>query len=369
MRGSARRIGVMVRKEFLQIFRDPRLRRVLFIVPVIQLLVFGYAVSTDIRHSDTFVVDLDGSAEARRLVEVLTSSGYFDVTRRSRRPRELVRALDHGDVVLGVVIPTGYADDLAHGRAQVQLLVDGTNSNVATVVLGYAERIVTGHGVAVAEDAPLPPIELRDRAWFNPDLDSRDYNVPAVIGVLILLICFMLTALAIVRERELGTLEQLMVSPLRAFELVAGKALPFALIGMVDLAVVTLIAVAWFRVPFAGSPLLLFGSSLLFLLSGLGLGLFISTVSRTQQEAFMASYLIFFPAIMLSGFMFPVSSMPALFRWISLVNPLRHFLEIVRGIFLKGVGLAELWPQHLALAAIGLAVLSVAAARFEKRVG
>lgn len=369
MTGALRRIGVVVRKEFLQLFRDPRMRRVLFVVPVVQLLVFGYAVSTDIRHSATFVVDLDGTAEARRLIEVLGSSGYFDVVARSRRPGDLVRALDHGEVVLGVVVPAGFADDLARGEAEVQLLVDGTNSNVATVVLGYAERIVNGHGVAVAGGGLEPPIDLRDRAWFNPDLDSRDYNVPAVIGVLILLICFMLTALAIVREREIGTLEQLMVSPLRPLELVAGKAIPFALIGLVDLAIVTLLAVYWFGVPFAGSPFLLFGSSVLFLLSGLGLGLFISTISHTQQEAFMASYLIFFPAIMLSGFMFPVSSMPVVFRWISLANPLRHFLEIVRGIFLKGVGLHDLWPQHLALAILGFTVLGIAAARFDKRVG
>jgi len=368
-KGGPRRVGVLVRKEFLQLARDPRMRRVLFLLPVIQLIVFGYAVSTDIRHTETFVVDLDGTPEARRLIEVFESSGYFDVVERSRRPGDLVRALDHGDAVLGVVVSAGYADDLSRHEATVQLLVDGTNSNVATVVLGYAERIVHGHGIAVAGGGIAPPIELRDRAWFNPDLDSRDYNVPAVVGVLILVVCFMLTALAIVREREIGTLEQLMVSPLSPLELVMGKAIPFALIGLFDLAVVTVIAVLWFRVPFAGSPLLLFGSSLLFLLSGLGLGLFVSTITRTQQEAFMASYLLFFPMILLSGFMFPVSSMPAVFRWISLANPLRHFLEIVRGIFLKGVGLPELWTQHVALAILGVGLLAVAAWRFEKRVG
>ena len=366
---AAGRVRELLRKELRQIFRDPQLYRILFIAPLVQLIVFGYAVSTDVRHTATFVVDHDASAASRRLLDALTASGYFELVGASLRDRDLVAALDHGRAVVGVVVPPGYGRDLAAGRATVQLLVDGTNSNVATVALGHAEGILGRLGASAAPPGLAPPLELRDRAWYNPDLDSRDYNVPAVIGVLLFLLCLLLTALTVVREREIGTLEQLMVTPLRPLELIAGKALPFVLIGLVDMVLVTVLARLWFDVPLAGSPLLLFAATSIFLLPALGLGLLVSTISKTQQEAFMASYLILVPAILLSGFMFPVRSMPPLFRWLSLANPLRHYLEIVRGIFLKGTGLAELWPQHVALLALGTVLLGLAASRFEKRVG
>ena len=371
---SPNRVAEMLRKELRQIFRDPQLYRILFVAPVVQLLMFGYAVSTDVRHTCTFVVDHAGDAASRRVVEALTAGGFFDVVGRSTRDADLVTELDHGRAVVGLVIPPRFGADLAAGDASVQLLVDGTNSNVATVALGQAEGILSSLGVSLAPPTAagvslVPPIELRDRAWYNPDLESRDYNVPGVVGVLLFLVCMLLTALAVVRERELGTLEQLMVTPLLPLELVAGKALPFALIGLVDLVLVTLLAVLWFGVPFIGSPLLLLFATVLFLLPSLGLGLLISTTSKTQQEAFMASYLTLVPAILLSGFMFPVASMPPLFRALSLLNPLRHYLEIVRGIFLKGVGLPELWRAHLWLLALGVAFVGVAAARFQKRIG
>jgi len=371
---SVARVGEMLRKELRQIFRDPQLYRILFVAPAVQLLIFGYAVSTDVRHTPTFVVDHARDASSRRVVGALEAGGFFDVVGRSERDRDVVAALDHGTAIVGLVIPAGFAADLVSGRATVQLLVDGTNSNVATVALGQAEGLLTALGVALAPAGTaaagiVPPIELRDRAWYNPDLSSRDYNVPGVVGVLLFLVCMLLTALAVVRERELGTLEQLMVTPLTPLELVAGKALPFALIGIVDLVLVTVLAVAWFGVPFVGSPLLLLFATVLFLLPSLGLGLLISTTSKTQQEAFMASYLTLVPAILLSGFMFPVSSMPPFFRWVSLANPLRHYLEIVRGIFLKGVGLPEPWRPHLWLLGLGLLFVGVAAARFSKRIG
>jgi len=369
-RESLQRIWEMLRKEFLQIARDPRLVRVIFIAPVIQLLVFGYAVSTDIRDTTTFVVDHDRSQASRDLVEAFVASGYFEVVGRSDRPADLVSALQHGDAIVGLTLPAGFAAALRGGGsgAQVQLLLDGTNSNTATVALGYAERIVQAFGARHAAGAALA-IDLRERAWFNPDLKSRDYNVPAVVGAIILLVCLLLTSLAVVREREIGTLEQLMVTPLTAFELIAGKTIPFALIGLVDLGVVTAVALLWFEVPFAGNFLTLLLASVLYLLSGLGLGLLISTVSKTQQEAFMASFLVFMPTILLSGFMFPVTSMPEVFQWLTLVNPTRHYLEIVRGIFLKGVGVAELWVQFVALLVLGTALLGFAGGRFRKTVG
>ncbi|MCC7241351.1 MAG: ABC transporter permease, partial [Acidobacteria bacterium] len=330
--GAVERTVELIRKEFRQIFRDPRLRMIIFVAPVIQLVVFGYAVSTDIRNTTTFIVDHDQTATSRALVEALTSSGYFQIVGRSDRPTDLSRALDRGDAVVGLQIPAGFSSDLAAGRgARVQVLLDGTNSNIATVARGYVERIVQAFALDTVRVRPPGLVDLRERAWFNPDLDSRDYNVPAVVGAIILLVALLLTSLAIVREREMGTLEQLMVSPLRPIELIAGKTIPFAIIGLIDLGIVFGIALLWFGIPFEGSVWLLLLASVLYLLSALGIGLFISTISRTQQEAFMASFLIFMPTILLSGFMFPVSSMPEIFQWLTLLNPTRHYLEIVRG--------------------------------------
>jgi ABC-2 type transport system permease protein len=370
LRESGERVIELLRKEFRQTFRDPRMRRVVFVAPLIQLILFGYAVSTDVRNTSLFVVDQDRTQSSRALIESLTASDYFRLVGSSERPAEMVSALDHGRAVAAVVIPPEFDRDLRSGRgARVQLLLDGTNSNVATVARSQAERIVQAFGLSRLEVQIRPPIELRDRAWFNPDLESRNYNVPAVAGLIIFLICLMLTALAIVREREVGTLEQLMVSPMQPAELIAGKCIPFAIIGMVDLVIVTTVALLWFDVPFAGSFLLLLFASVLYLLSGLGLGLFISTISRTQQEAFMGMYLLFLPVVLLSGFMFPVSSMPQFFQWVTIANPVRHYLEIVRGIFLKGAGFGALWTQHLALALIGFTVLAFAVNRFQKRIG
>ncbi len=367
---SLERVWELVKKEFLQLFRDPRMSRVVFVAPLIQLMVFGYAVSTDIRDTATFVVDQDQSQTSRALVTALTASGYFRVSGRSDRPRDAVRALEDGSAIVALDIPVGFADALrGNQRAQVQMLFDGTNSNTATVAMGYAERIVQTFGSRISGTPLTGGVDLRERAWYNPDLSSQNYNVPAVVGAIILLVCLLLTSLAVVRERELGTLEQLMVSPLTPGELIAGKTIPFALIGLVDLTVVTLVAIVWFGVPFEGSLLPLFAASVLYLLSGLGVGLLISTVSATQQEAFMASFLVFMPAILLSGFMFPVSSMPEVFQWLTYLNPVRHYLIIVRGVFLKGVGFTAMWPEFTALLVLGIVLLGLAASRFQKRAG
>lgn len=360
------RIGGLLAKEFRQILRDPRMARIVFVAPLIQLVVFGYAVSTDLQEARTAVVDHDRTRASRELLDALTASGYFRISERSERPADLVRALDHGRAVMGVEIPPGFAVDLREGRATVQLLLDGTNSNTATVAQSYAERILLAYGLEHGPAAAGGPVDLRERAWFNADLASRDYNVPAVVGGLILLVCLLLTSLAVVREREIGTLEQLQVSPVSAPELIAGKTIPFAVIALVDLAVVTTAAILWFDVPFRGALPVLVGGSVLYIVAGLGLGLLISTVSRTQQEAFMGSFLVFMPAILLSGFLFPVSSMPLPFQWLTLLNPMRHYIEIVRAVFLKGVGIEHLWSQHLLLLALGVGLLGVATLRFRK---
>jgi ABC-2 type transport system permease protein len=361
------RVWALVTKEFRQVFRDPRLARLIFVAPVIQLVVFGYAVTTDIDNTATFVVDHSRTQDSRELVDAITASGYFQIRGRSDRASDLVRALDHGEAVVGVVIPVDYAARLrSREGAQIQILVDGTNSNTASLALGYMERIVFEQARAMSP-TPIPVVvDLRERPWFNPNLESQDYNVPAVVGALIMLICLLLTSLAVVREREIGTLEQLSVSPLTPAELIAGKSLPFALIGLFDLVVVTAVALYWFQVPFRGSLWCLLLSSLLYIMSGLGLGLLISTVSATQQEAFLASFLVFQPTILLSGFMFPVSSMPEVLQIVTLINPMRHYIEIVRSIFLKGTGLVPLWDRYAALFLIGSFLLWLASTRFRK---
>jgi len=361
----------MIAKELRQLFRDPRTKRVIFVAPVIQLVLFGYAVNTDVRNVATALVDHDRTPESRQLVDALTASGYFRVALTSDRSADLGAALDAGRAVVGLEIPPGYARDLSAGRTPaVQLLLDGTNSNTATVAQGYATRIVANLGARLSSESSAAPglasggIDLRARAWFNPSLESRAYNVPAVIGVIVLLMCLLLTALAVVREREVGTLEQLLVSPLSATELMLGKTIPVAGIALVQLTLVTSVALLWFDIPLRGPLPALVLAAAVFILAGLSLGLFVSTISATQQEAFLGMFLFLLPAIILSGFLYPVDSMPEVFQHLTLANPLRHFLEIVRGIFLRGAGIAELWVQFTVLAGMALAGLGVATWRF-----
>jgi drug efflux transport system permease protein len=367
------RVRQMLRKEFRQMLRDPRAKRVLFAAPIVQLVVFGYAVNTDVRNAATMIVDHDQTSESRALVSALTSSGYFRVVARSQEPRDLVHALDRGDALLGLEIPQGFSKDLGAGRgADVQLLVDGSSANTANVALGYATQIISQWGIA--HDATLaasvagtrPGVDFRVRAWFNENLESRVYNVPAVIGTIVLLMTLLLTSLAVVREREIGTLEQLMVSPLRPLELIVGKTLPSVFVAFVDLILITSVSLLWFHIPFRGSGVFLIVASMFYIFTGIGLGLFISTVSNTQQEAFMSMFFFFLPAIMLSGFMFPIANMPQTLQYLTYLDPLRYFLEIVRGVFLRGAGWRILWGQATVLAVMGLTVIVAATTRFRK---
>lgn len=373
LRSSWLRVRALLRKELRQIFRDPKTKRIIFGSPVIQVLLFGYAVNTDVHDVATYVVDHDRTAESRALQDALTAGGYFRLVGRSDRAADLAAALDRGHAVIGVEIPAGFAADLAAGRgARVQILVDGTNSNTGTVAQGYASRIVQRFGADYAErrgSALRGGVDLRVRAWYNHDLASRVYNVPAVIGALILIMSLLLTALAVVRERELGTLEQLVVSPVTAGELMLGKTIPVALIALVDLGLIGAVAVLWFDVPFRGSVVALLLAALVYILASLAVGLLISTISRTQQEAFMAMFLLILPALILSGFMYPIRTMPAFFQALTLLNPVRHFLEIIRAIFLKGAGVADLWPQYLMLTVLAAGVMALAVGRFQRSVG
>ncbi|MEJ2205240.1 MAG: ABC transporter permease [Gemmatimonadota bacterium] len=364
------RVRRMVAKEVRQLFRDPKTKRIIFVAPIIQLILFGYAVNTDVRNVATFVVDHDRTPASRRVIDAFTASGYFRVVGSSDRPSDMGRALDHGTATVGLEIPVDFAAEVKAGRSPaVQLVVDGTNSNTATVASGYAAKIVqelSARLAATAASRPASRIDLRTRAWYNPSLVSRVYNVPAVIGVIVLLMSLLLTALAVVREREVGTLEQLLVSPLSASELMLGKTLPVAGVALVQLSLVTAVALLWFDVPLRGSVPALLLAAALFILAGLSFGLFISTISNTQQEAFLAMFLFILPAIILSGFLYPIDTMPQVFQDLTLLNPLRHFLEIVRAIFLKGSGVRELWPQFLILTVMaGIGVVG-ATARFRR---
>ncbi|HEU5261166.1 MAG TPA: ABC transporter permease [Gemmatimonadales bacterium] len=362
------RVAELVRKELRQMLRDPRMRGVMFAAPVIQLIIFGYAVNTDIRNTGLYVVDRDHSAASRALVAAFTATDRFRLVGGSDRSADLIRVLDRGDAVVGLDIPSGFAADLRAERgATVQVLVDGTDSNTGTIAQSYATRIIQAFARAEA-GAPRGGVDLRIRAWYNPNLESRVYNVPGVIAFLILLVCLLLTALAVVRERELGTLDQLLVSPIRSGELILGKTLPVALVAVVDIVIISAIALLWFDVPFRGSVPVFLSAAVLYILSALSLGLLISTVSHTQQEAFMTMFLVLLPALILSGFFYPISSMPEFFQWLTWLNPVRHFLEIVRGTFLKGEGLFALWRQFLILAIMAGGGLAVAVHAFRRRV-
>jgi ABC-2 type transport system permease protein len=360
------RLGRMIKKEFRQLVRDPKSRPIVFVAPVVQLFLLGYAATTDVKNIRTVVVDHDRTVDSRALVEAHVSTGYFQVVSYSDRTEQVADALDRGDAVVGLIIPPGFSRDLRSGRgAAVQAVVDGSDASVANVAQGYVGRITSSFGAkAVGQMRQPAGVELRARAWFNPSLESRLFNIPAVMGVLLIMSSLLLTALGVVRERESGTLDQLLVSPLTPTEFMLGKTVPVLGVGLIHLTIFTSLALFWFGVPLRGAVWALVLAALLFLFAGLALGLLMSTVSNTQQEAFMLLILFFLPAVILSGFLSPIESMPAAFQWVTLVNPIRHFMVILRGLFLKGSGLTELWPQYAALATMAAASLVLAIRRY-----
>ena len=360
------RIREIVRKELYQSLREPRMRVMLFLPPLLQLLIFGFAVNLDVEHTQIAWMDQDRTPASRELGAAFAASRYFEVTALPDREDQVQYLMDRGRVQAVIRVLPGFARDIGRGRtAGVQVLVDGTNSNTASIVSNYASLVVAGF--AARTRGGLPAVAARSRVWFNPELRSRNYFIPGVVANIIMTVTLMLTALGIVREKEIGTMEQLMVTPIRPIELMIGKMIPFALIGLLDLALVTVAAILIFHIPFRGSPLLLLACALLFLMTSLGAGLFISTISHTQQQAMMSSFFFSMPAFMLSGFTFPIRNMPPAIQAIAYVNPVFYFMEIVRGIFLKGAGLAALWPEMLALAVFGVSILGLSAWRFQKR--
>ena len=350
-----RRIRWLVRKEMQQTLRDRRMLGMLIIFPVIQLFLFGYAVGTDVKNIATAVLDEDRTATSRQLVEQFINSGYFVYQQSLHGSSQINKVMDTGSAQIVVHIPRGFTSALGRGQtAQLQLVIDGSDSSTANIISGYANGVVSNFSATIVQQrmfrarGMLPNIPMLDgrlRVWYNPDLLSMRFMVPGVLCSILSMICIQMTAMAIVREKENGTLEQLIVTPVTPTELMLGKTVPFLLIGIVDMVLVLLVAVLWFNVSVAGSTLLLFALSTLFMFTSLGLGIFISTLSNTLQEAQVTSVFINLPSFLLSGFIFPVANMPASIRWATYLIPLRYFMEIVRGIFLKGNGLAVLWPQ------------------------
>lgn len=371
------RVKCILVKEFLQVFRDPRMKTVIFLSPLIQVLIFGYAANTDIKHVPIAVYDLDNTKESRQVLRAFSFSKYFDLKYYVNTDKAAKDLIDKTKVSAILRFNHGFAQQLQGNRsARFQVIVDGSDSNTAQIVLGYVNTIIgtlnnqwLKERIAIFADENFyyPQIDLRDLSWFNENLLSRYYYIPGVIALIVTVVTLLLTAMAIVREKEIGTMEQLIVSPIRPFELILGKMLPFAVIALAIVVLVTVVGVSWFGVPVRGSIFLLLGCTIIYLLTSLGIGLYISTISATQQEAVMSTFLFYFPASLLSGFMFPIDNMPLVVQWLTIVNPLRYYLVIVRGIFLKGVGFYVLWPQVLALLVLGTGVFALSTLKFRSK--
>ncbi len=368
-----RTLAVM-RKEFIHIFRDPRTLAVMFLIPIIQLVLLGYAATTDVDHISTAVFDQDRTAQSRELIETYRASGYFDINYYVASEEALSRLIDGGKARAGLLVPVGYSKDLAReGMAQVSVVIDGSDPSIANAALSAATAVGQAKSAEIVQQMmgidpdEQPGLEVRPRVWYNPELSSTNFMIPGLIGTVMQFLTTFLTSMAIVRERERGTIEQLIVTPLKSYELIIGKLVPYVVIAFGDTLEVLAVGSFWFGVPIHGSLWLLLALSVLALMTSLGLGLFISTVSNTQQESMLLSYFIMLPSIFLSGFMFPIAAMPKVLQYFSYAVPLTYFLVIVRGIMLKGIGLELLADQVIAMAVFGVILLMLSAARFRKR--
>ncbi len=373
------RILAILKKEFLQVFRDPKMKMIIFVSPLIQIFIFGYAATMDITHVPIAVYDIDNTKETRALIHDFSYSGYFDIKYYINEEPQVNHLIDEFKVLAVLKFNAGFTRDLVgNNNAEIQLIVDGTDSNAASIVMNYANSIITNYNMRVFNErsriylkgqSAFPAVDLRDRRWFNENLESRNYYLPGVIVLIVTLMSLLLSAMAIVREKEIGTMEQLMVSPIMPFELIIGKIVPFGLIAIVQVTLITLVGALWFHVPLRGSIPLLILCTILYLLTTLGAGLFLSTMCATQQEAMMSVFLFNFPATLLSGFAYPIANMPVVIQYLTYLNPQRYYLTIIRYIFLKGVGVEILWKEMLALLVIGIVVITLSAARFQKRLG
>jgi len=370
----------IIRKEFLQLMRDKRMLPIIFAAPIFQLIILGYAANLDVTDIPTVVCDLDRSHASRELIDKFTHSGFFTATDYVDDIRDIDHDIDRGSASLAIVIPDGFGNDLKAGRqASLQMIADGSDVNLTTIGFAYASGIVADYSMKIAVRRAARTgasaivnsgVDPKIRVWYNPELKSKNFMVPGILGLLLMVMTMMLTSLAIVKEKEVGTMEQLVVTPIKPIQLIIGKLTPFAIIGIIDVALILIVAIFWFNIPVAGSIFLLVFLCIVFLMTTLGLGLFISTVSKTQQQAMMTSvFFVMQPMIFLSGFVFPIENMPKVIQWYTHLLPLRYFFTIVRGIFLKGIGVAELWDEALVMFLFGLAILALSVARFQKKLG
>jgi len=367
------RLGAMIRKEFVQMRRDPATLRIVLAVPVMQLLIFGFAIRTDVRNLPTVVFDQSRSQQSRAFVQKLIATDNFVLRRYVNSYSEAIEAVDAGLARAAVVLPPDYARNLKRGQtAQVQVLVDASDPAASQNAIGAAQMVgqrlnveIVSHRSGVNLTSDLP-VDVRVRPLYNPALRSPMFVVPGIIGMILSNILILVTALSIVRERETGTLEQLIVTPLAKWEIMLGKIVPYVLLGYIQMTMVLLLGHFVFHVPMRGPLLALYAASFLFIVANLGLGLFISTLGRNQAQVIQTAFLFMLPNVLLSGFMFPREAMPDGARWFGLLLPLTHYLKLIRGIVLKGNGLTEVWPQVLALAGFAVAFFTFSTRRFSK---
>jgi ABC-2 type transport system permease protein len=369
------RLRQMIKKEFIQVFRNPKMKAIILVMPLVQSMVFGYAVTTDVKEVDIAIYDQAETPESRDLVDRFIHSGYFSVKEIIKNEREINELIDNGKVATVVRIPPDFSGAVkSDAIAPVQIIVDGTDSNTASVVLNYASSIIKNNAIELLQKQTggigkkIGEVNLQTRAWFNENLVSRDFYVPGVIAIIVMLVTLLLTSMSVVREKEIGTMEQIVVTPITSAEFILGKTMPSIFIGFLNMIFVALISVFWFDIPVRGNIFTLFVANAFFLMTTIGIGLVISTISDTQQQAMMSTFFFYFPAVLLSGFMFPIANMPDIVQFLTYFNPLRYFLVIIRGIFLKGVGVVILWPQILALFILGNLVLALAVKRFRKTI-
>ncbi len=374
MKFNLKRVKAIIRKEFFQIKRDKRTIAIILLMPIMELLLFGYAASTSVDHISTVVFNNDIGIESRELLDGFTNSQYFDINYTAESMDDMQEYIDRGKAKAGLVIPPEYSEMIKRGEtAQIQLIVDGSDPTTAQTILSSAGAVVQSYSVEIISEKNVgqtmpQAMDLRSRVWYNPDMSSINFNVPGLIGVILQTVTLMLTSFSIVREREKGTLEQLIVTPITKMELMVGKIIPYVIIGFIDIVLALALSIFWFRVPVAGSIVLLLFFSIIFLFSALGIGLLISTVSKSQLQAMQLSMFMIMPNILLSGYMFPREAMPKVIQTISNIFPLTYFINVLRGIILKGNNLGILFQEFVILVIFGVAVLVLATMKFKKKI-
>ncbi|HEX6269343.1 MAG TPA: ABC transporter permease [Anaerolineales bacterium] len=370
------RLMSIIRKEFIQIFRDPRTLAMILVIPIMQLFLLGYSATSDVRNIPLAVLDQSHSPESRSLLDSYRAADYFRIAYMVHSEAEIDALIASGKARAAVIIPPGYAHRLNEGRAQVAFILDGSDPTSASTALSAAQLISQAHSTNILTEhfagtgsslRVQPPVEVRTTVWYNPDMVSAHFMIPGVIGMILYAIAAILTATSVVRERERGTIEQLIVTPIRPWELVVGKLMPYVILGFFNTIEVLAVGHWWFGMPIRGDLGLILFLSIVFLVTGLGIGLFASTIARTQQEAMLTVWMTLLPSIFLSGFFFPLEAMPAFLQWLSYLMPLRYYLVIIRSLLLKGVGLEMIQTEVLAMTAFAVAIMTAAALRFRKR--